>query len=167
MTPQELTKILDNHKLWLAAPTTGQRADLRSADLSGANLSNADLSNADLYNTNLRGANLRSADLRGAYLGGANLSGANLSGANLSGSDLSGANLSGAKYGDELLLKYFAITNIGSRNDCLQVFITASRTTLKTGCFTGSPDDLAARTDRPDYKAALIFISTMEKELRK
>ena len=51
MTPEELKKILDDHKKWLKDNRDGQRADLRSADLSEANL---------------RWANLREADLREA-----------------------------------------------------------------------------------------------------
>ena len=64
MNSAELSKILDEHKVWVTSfGANGSKANLRGA--------------------NLRGANLRGADLRGANLRGANLCGANLSGANL------------------------------------------------------------------------------------
>ena len=104
MTREELDKILENHKHWLAEDCEGwetMRANLYEADLRGADLYEADLRGADLYGANLRGANLREANLyganlRGANLRGADLYGANLRGANLRGADLRGANLRGA-----------------------------------------------------------------------
>jgi uncharacterized protein YjbI with pentapeptide repeats len=68
-----LDKILENHKLWLANNSNGQKADLRRANLRGADLRLADLSGADLSGADLRRANLRGADLRLADLSGANL----------------------------------------------------------------------------------------------
>ena len=123
MTQEELSKVLEAHKRYLAQDCEGwedMSADLSDADLSGANLigadlsgadlRRADLSGADLSGANLRSTNLRRAYLRGAYLSDANLSGADLSGANLSGADLrradlrradlSGAYLSGADLSD-------------------------------------------------------------------
>jgi uncharacterized protein YjbI with pentapeptide repeats len=92
----------------------------------------------------------------------ANLHGANLHGADLHGADLRGANLHGAKYGEnETLLKYMLIGPIGSRNDYLQIFQTDKQTICRTGCFTGTPAELAARTDRVDYRAALLMITTL------
>ena len=91
MTQEELNKVLEAHKHYLAQDCEGwkeMRANLGGADLYSANLRGANLSGA-----NLRGANLRGADLSGAYLGGADLRGANLWRANLSGANLSGANL--------------------------------------------------------------------------
>ena len=96
MNKTELTKILKQHKLWLADNTKGGRAALREADLSRADLRGAYLSRANLYGANLRGANLRGANLRGADLHGADLYGANLYGADLYGADLYGAYLSRA-----------------------------------------------------------------------
>lgn len=53
MTQNELDKILEIHKKWLAGEDGGIRADLRGADLQGAGLRCADL----------RGADLRGADV--------------------------------------------------------------------------------------------------------
>ena len=109
MTQEELNKILEAHKHYLAQDCEGwenMRADLSGADLScaylrKANLRNADLNGADLSGANLRGAylggaNLGGANLGDAYLGGAYLGDADLGGANLGDADLSGADLSGA-----------------------------------------------------------------------
>ncbi len=104
MTQEELNKVLDAHKHYLAQDCEewqNMRADLRNADLSDADLRNADLSDADLSGAYLCGADLsvsdlRNANLSGADLGGADIRNANISSANLSDADLSGANLSGA-----------------------------------------------------------------------
>jgi hypothetical protein len=98
MNKDNLNKILDSHKDWLAGGK-GERANLSRANLIGANLidanlSGANLSGANLIDANLSGANLSRANLIGANLGGANLIGANLGGANLSCADLIDANLS-------------------------------------------------------------------------
>ncbi|EKQ9977395.1 pentapeptide repeat-containing protein [Cronobacter sakazakii] len=96
MNSAELSKILDEHKVWVTSfGENGSKANLRGANLYGANLRGADLSDA-----NLRGANLSDADLSDANLRGANLYGANLRGANLSDADLSDANLRGADLSD-------------------------------------------------------------------
>ncbi|HEA0252268.1 TPA: pentapeptide repeat-containing protein [Salmonella enterica] len=109
MNSADLSKILEEHKVWITSMRErGSRADLCDADLRGANLYGADLYGADLRGANLRGANLyganlRGANLRGANLYGADLRGANLRGANLYGADLRGANLRGADlYGANL-----------------------------------------------------------------
>ncbi|EPT7016808.1 pentapeptide repeat-containing protein [Cronobacter sakazakii] len=79
MNSAELSKILDEHKVWVTSfGENGSKADLRGADLRDANLRGANLRGADL-----RGADLRDADLRGADLCGADLRGANLRDANL------------------------------------------------------------------------------------
>ncbi|HAG2010501.1 TPA: pentapeptide repeat-containing protein [Salmonella enterica] len=122
MNSADLSKILEEHKLWITSMReSGSRADLcdanlygadlcgadlcganlrgadlRGADLCGANLRGADLCGADLCGADLRGADLRGADLRGADLCGANLRGADLCGADLCGADLRGADLCGA-----------------------------------------------------------------------
>ncbi|EAV1689917.1 pentapeptide repeat-containing protein [Salmonella enterica] len=102
MNSADLSKILEEHKVWITSMReSGSRADLRGAnlygaDLCGANLCDADLYGANLCDANLRGADLRGANLRGADLRGANLRGADLRGANLCGADLCGANLYGA-----------------------------------------------------------------------
>ncbi|EMC4181049.1 TPA: pentapeptide repeat-containing protein [Cronobacter sakazakii] len=97
MNSAELSKILDEHKVWVTSfGENGSKADLRGANLSGADLRGANLRGANLRGANLRGANLRGADLRGANLSGADLRGANLCGANLRGANLRGANLRGA-----------------------------------------------------------------------
>ena len=77
-TREELTVILEKHKLWLEGKEGGERADL-----SGANLSGADLSGANLFEANLSEADLSEANLFGAGLSGANLSKANLFGAKI------------------------------------------------------------------------------------
>jgi hypothetical protein len=96
MTKQDIDKIIDLHKKWLAGKSDGEYANLSGANLSGVNLSGADLRRADLSDVNLSGANLRRADLSDVNLSGANLRRADLSGANLRRADLSDANLSGA-----------------------------------------------------------------------
>ena len=93
MNADELTQILEQHKLWLADKTQGKLADLFHADLRSANLCGAKLRGADLSESDLRGANLRYADLRHAKLRGAKLRGANLCDADLRYADLSDANL--------------------------------------------------------------------------
>ncbi|EPY0177925.1 pentapeptide repeat-containing protein [Salmonella enterica subsp. salamae serovar 42:b:e,n,x,z15] len=117
MNSADLSKILEEHKVWITSMhESGSRANLRGADLRGADLRDADLRgaylrganlcDADLRGADLRGANLcdadlRDADLRGAYLRGANLCDADLRGAdlrdaNLCDADLRGADLRGA-----------------------------------------------------------------------
>ena len=48
MNINELSKILENHKLWLKDRKKGERADLRDANLRGADLRDANLSGVDL-----------------------------------------------------------------------------------------------------------------------
>ncbi|EBE8524625.1 pentapeptide repeat-containing protein [Salmonella enterica] len=97
MNSADLSKILEEHKVWITSMReSGSRADLRGADLRGADLRGADLRDADLRGADLRDADLFGADLRGADLRGANLCGANLCGADLRGADLRGADLRGA-----------------------------------------------------------------------
>ncbi|EJO9549692.1 pentapeptide repeat-containing protein [Cronobacter sakazakii] len=101
MNSAELSKILDEHKVWVTSfGENGSKANLRGANLYGANLRGANLRGANLIDANLRGANLYGANLRGANLRGANLSDADLSGANLRDANLRGANLSGANLSD-------------------------------------------------------------------
>ena len=87
MTPEELTQVLSDHKVWLAG-TGGKRADLSYArlcwaDLRGAYLSRAKLRGADLYKADLSSANLSDANLSDADLCWANMRGAYLSRAKL------------------------------------------------------------------------------------
>ncbi|WP_171964916.1 pentapeptide repeat-containing protein [Cronobacter sakazakii] len=104
MNSAELSKILDEHKVWVTSfGENGSKANLSGADLRGADLRGADLYGANLYGANLYGANLRGADLYGADLRGADLYGADLYGADLYGANLSGADLRGADlYGADL-----------------------------------------------------------------
>ncbi|EDA5930116.1 pentapeptide repeat-containing protein [Salmonella enterica subsp. enterica] len=109
MNSADLSKILEEHKVWITSMhESGSRADLcganlRDADLYGADLRDANLRDANLRGADLCGANLRDANLRGADLCGANLRGADLRGANLYGADLCGADLRGANlYGADL-----------------------------------------------------------------
>ncbi|MCA1078972.1 pentapeptide repeat-containing protein [Salmonella enterica] len=95
MNSADLSKILEEHKVWITSMReSGSRANLLDADLRCANLCCANLLDADLRCADLRDANLLDADLRGADLRGANLRGADLRGANLRGADLRCANLS-------------------------------------------------------------------------
>ncbi len=84
MNSADLSKILEEHKVWITSMReSGSRADLRDTNLRGANLRDADLRGADLRDADLRGADLRGADLRGADLYGGDLRDANLYGADL------------------------------------------------------------------------------------
>ncbi|EBM7409351.1 pentapeptide repeat-containing protein [Salmonella enterica] len=84
MNSADLSKILEEHKVWITSMReSGSRADLCGTNLRGADLRGADLRGANLCGTNLRGADLRGADLRGADLRGADLRGANLCDADL------------------------------------------------------------------------------------
>ncbi|EJH5491010.1 pentapeptide repeat-containing protein [Salmonella enterica] len=97
MNSADLSKILEEHKVWITSMReSGSRANLCDADLCGADLRGANLRGANLRDADLRGADLRGANLRGANLCGADLRGANLRGANLRDADLRGANLCGA-----------------------------------------------------------------------
>ncbi|EKA1474521.1 pentapeptide repeat-containing protein [Salmonella enterica] len=97
MNSADLSKILEEHKVWITSMReSGSRADLRGANLYGADLCGANLCDADLYGANLCDANLCGANLCGANLCDANLYGADLRGANLCGADLCGADLCGA-----------------------------------------------------------------------
>ncbi|EMC4315875.1 pentapeptide repeat-containing protein [Cronobacter sakazakii] len=106
MNSAELSKILDEHKVWVTSfGENGSKADLRGANLSGAdlrgaNLCGADLCDADLRDADLCDANLCDANLRGADLCDANLCDANLRGANLCGADLCDADLCDANLCD-------------------------------------------------------------------
>ncbi|HBL9981284.1 TPA: pentapeptide repeat-containing protein [Salmonella enterica subsp. enterica serovar Fomeco] len=94
MNSADLSKILEEHKVWITSMhESGSRANLRGADLYGADLRDANLRGADLRDANLRDADLYGADLRGADLRDADLRGANLRDANLRGADLYGADL--------------------------------------------------------------------------
>ncbi|EKQ0891334.1 pentapeptide repeat-containing protein [Salmonella enterica] len=94
MNSADLSKILEEHKVWITSMReSGSRANLCGANLRGANLCGANLCGANLCGANLCGANLHGANLCGANLRGANLCGANLCGANLCGAYLRYANL--------------------------------------------------------------------------
>ncbi len=89
MNSADLSKILEEHKVWITSMReSGSRANLCGANLYGANLYGANLCGANLYGANLCDANLCGADLRGANLCDANLCGANLCDANLRGANL-------------------------------------------------------------------------------
>ncbi|HDN4543960.1 TPA: pentapeptide repeat-containing protein [Salmonella enterica subsp. enterica serovar Bareilly] len=101
MNSADLSKILEEHKVWITSMReSGSRANLCDADLFGANLLGADLRGANLRGANLCDADLFGANLRGANLCGADLRGADLRGANLRGADLRGADLRGANLRD-------------------------------------------------------------------
>ncbi|EDA2879868.1 pentapeptide repeat-containing protein [Salmonella enterica subsp. enterica serovar Schwarzengrund] len=97
MNSADLSKILEEHKVWITSMReSGSRANLLDADLCGANLLDADLRGADLRDADLRGANLLDANLLDANLRGADLRGADLRDADLCGADLRDADLRGA-----------------------------------------------------------------------
>ena len=122
------------------------RANLSRANLSGANLSGADLSGADLSGADLSGADLSRANLSGANLSGADLSGANLSRADLSGANLSRADLSGADGEKEKIIAVASVqfTGHGECGRTLTAIKTEKTIHLFCGCFSGSPEELAA-----------------------
>ncbi|EHZ3910447.1 pentapeptide repeat-containing protein [Salmonella enterica] len=117
MNAAELSKILEEHKVWITSMReSGSRANLRGANLCDADMRDANLCGADLCDADLRGANLRDADLCGADLRDANLRNANLRNANLRGANLRGADLRDANLPDLTFVilgeKYFiSITN--------------------------------------------------------
>ncbi|EEH2588604.1 pentapeptide repeat-containing protein [Salmonella enterica] len=94
MNSADLSKILEEHKVWITSiRESGSRANLCGANLCGANLCGANLRGASLCGADLFGADLFGADLFGANLRGASLCGADLFGADLFGADLCGADL--------------------------------------------------------------------------
>ena len=99
LTQEEINKVLENHKHWLAEDCDkweNMQADFSYCGLHNANLRNADLRNADLRNADLRNANLCNANLYNANLCNANLYNANLCNANLHNANLYNANLRNA-----------------------------------------------------------------------
>ncbi|EKJ0463868.1 pentapeptide repeat-containing protein [Salmonella enterica] len=115
MNSADLSKILEEHKVWITSMReSGSRANLCDANLCGADLRGANLCDANLCGADLRGANLCDANLRGADLRGANLCDANLCGANLCDANLCGANLCGANLCDANLCD----TNLCDANLC-------------------------------------------------
>ncbi|EAA9628728.1 pentapeptide repeat-containing protein [Salmonella enterica] len=94
MNSADLSKILEEHKVWITSMReSGSRANLCDANLCGADLRGANLCDANLRGADLRGANLCDANLCGANLCDANLCGANLCDANLCDTNLCDANL--------------------------------------------------------------------------
>ena len=119
------------------------------------------------------------ADLSGADLSGSALSGADLSGADLRGADLRRADLSGAILADVNLKKITLVGKrpvlqlgpLGSRADCLLVFLTDNGIYLRTGCFFGDLKEFSAAVEEThgtnehaaEYKAAIALIKTHAK----
>ncbi|ECY2631921.1 pentapeptide repeat-containing protein [Salmonella enterica] len=101
MNAAELSKVLEQHKVWITSlDQEGSRADLCDADLCDADLCDANLCDADLCDANLCDADLRGANLCGANLCDADLCGADLRDANLCDADLCGADLRDANLCD-------------------------------------------------------------------
>lgn len=157
---------IKNRYTW-AVICSGECSVKELVEKNKADLYEADLYGADLRGAKLHGANLIKADLRGTNLCGAKLVAADLRGANLYGANLIDADLRGAKYGEEDLLKYLRIGQIGSRNDCLQIFITSENIYLRTGCWSGSTEELLERTDREDYRESVDYILTVARRVRR
>ena len=102
--PDELTEILERHRVWLATDgRDGERADLSRTDLRDSGIGTADLQGADLSRADLGGVFLAGASFQGASLRNADLSGASLYIANLGGADLRSANLEQADFNSSLL----------------------------------------------------------------
>ena len=91
MNQQELSKILEQHKLWVKSDGKQgkrialDRLNLRDRDLVGADLREADIRRSDLRNVDFRGADLSGADFEDSILRGANLLGADFTSADLTG----------------------------------------------------------------------------------
>ena len=110
-------------------------------------LATAVAGSADLSFSNLRLANLRFADLSSANLRSADLSFSNLSFSNLNSADLRSSNLRSSNLGFGKLVgerPYLSVGGIGSRQDYLTLWITDAGNVFKTGCFTGSLNELEA-----------------------
>ena len=73
MRIDELSAVLEKHRMWLEGMEGGEQANLQEADLREANLQRANLREANLREADLREAGLHGADLRGADLQGANV----------------------------------------------------------------------------------------------
>ena len=135
-----------------------------SANIQWANLRRADLRGADLRGAKIRNADLDFSDLRGAYLQGADLGFSDTRGADFRGTDLRGATLGNKKLIGER--PFFQIGPIGSRNEYLQVLISANGVQLNAGCFYGSIDQFERLLDAKhglnnhgeEYRAALVLI---------
>ena len=146
----DLQKILSEHIKWLTDPSTGARADLRSADLQDADLQGANLRIANLQGAYLRGANLLNTDLRNANLQGANLQGANLLNTDLRNADLQGANLQGANLRSAIGLVYLTQTDVG-------YLVLAQQPEpevpwrIRAGCRDFSIDEAIAHWSAPTY----------------
>ena len=95
-TRDELSKILESHRLFLKNDPSGVQVNLENTDLEKANLEDAILVRANLKDANLEGANLKGAILVSANLEGANLEGATLENTDLEYAILDGVNLKGA-----------------------------------------------------------------------
>ena len=84
ISPEELSKILDEHADWeVEERREGERADLSNDNLINVELSGTLLNYASLSGANLSDASLNYADLKGANLSRADLGCANLCEANL------------------------------------------------------------------------------------
>ena len=99
-TQDELSNILELHRLFLKNNPYGVPANLEDVNLEGAILENAILVGANLKYANLEGANLKGAILVSANLEGADLKGANLEDADLEYATFMGVNLKGANLKD-------------------------------------------------------------------
>ena len=55
-TQEQLSEILNLHRMWAHGQEGGKRADLTDTDLEGANLKGANLDGANLKGANLNGA---------------------------------------------------------------------------------------------------------------
>ncbi len=139
ITKEQLSEILEKHRLWLRDDEGGERADLSGSDLRGSNLSYSDLRGSDLRGSNLRYSNLRGSNLSDSNLSGSNLRGSNLRGSNLSYSNLSCSNLSDSDLRGSNLrdIKIWAVT--GNMGEIKSVFldtypITYTAEVMQIGC---------------------------------
>ena len=65
---EELTVVLDKHRLWLDDQEVGERANLTGANLTGANLTDANLTDANLTGAILTGANGNMREIKSLFL---------------------------------------------------------------------------------------------------
>jgi uncharacterized protein YjbI with pentapeptide repeats len=120
MTPQDLARVLEEHKLWLSSGgKIGKRIN-GGDDFSGNDLSRADLRRAKFGDTLLRGTNLREADLQNADLENAKF---------LLTSQLAGADVAGAKL-PSAIAEFKGLENITEATSNAQKLFIA----MLTGC---------------------------------
>ena len=85
---EELSEILERHRMWMIGEEGGERADLHGAKLHGAYLQGESLEDADLQHSDLQHSDFRDAILRGTKVNGAVLHGTKLRRADMRGANI-------------------------------------------------------------------------------